>query len=195
MVTSEMPLLQVSEATFYDLCSTNPDLRLELTSGGELIVMPPTGGETGEQNDEMSYQLRTWNKRTGLGKCFNAATGFRLPSGANRSPDGSWVSLDRWQSLTPQQRRGFPPLAPDFVFELRSPTDKLETLQKKMEEYQQNGVRLGWLIDPEEQSATWRVEIYRFGQGKEVLESPKSLSGEGVLPGFELDLSGVFGRN
>jgi Uma2 family endonuclease len=154
--------------------------------------MPPTGGETGNRNDEISFQLRAWNKRTGLGKCFNSSTGFRLPNGADRSPDASWVRLDRWEALTPEQRRGFPPLTPDFVMELRSPTDQLEILQKKMQEYRQNGVRLGWLINPEAPSGSLQIEIYSSKQEKEVLQSPVSLSGEDVLPGFVLDLSEVF---
>lgn len=192
-VTPSSPPIHVSEEAFYDLCRSNPDLRLERTSNGELIVMPPTGGETGDCNDEISYQLRAWNKRTGLGKCFNSSTGFRLPNGADRSPDASWVRLDRWQALTPEQRKGFPPLAPDFVVELRSPTDKLQALQEKMQEYRENGVLLGWLIVPEGLSGSLQVEIYRVGQEKEVLQSPTSLSGEDVLPGFVLNLNEVFG--
>ncbi len=188
ILTSTKLPVEVSEVAFYDLCCTNPDLRLERTSNGELIIMPPTGGETGERNDELSYQLRTWNKRTGLGKCFNAATGFKLPNGSYRSPDASWVRLDRWEALTPEERRGFPPLAPDFVVELRSPTDKLDKLQKKMQEYQDNGVRLGYLIVPKEITDSWQVEIYRINQPKEVIQSPPSLSGEDVLPGLVLDL-------
>lgn len=190
-VALDSPLIHVSEAAFYDLCHTNPDLRLERTTNGELIVMPPTGGETGDRNDEISYLLRAWNKRTGLGKCFNASTGFRLPNGANRSPDASWVRLDRWEAFTYEQRQGFPPLAPDFVVELRSPTDQLETLQQKMQEYRENGARLGWLINPGDASGSWQIEIYRAKQEKSVLKSPTTLSGEDVLPGFVLDLSEI----
>lgn len=206
-VALDNPLVHVSEAAFYDLCHTNPDLRLERTTQGQLIVMVPTGGETGDRNDEISCQLRIWNKRTGLGKCFNSSTGFRLPNGANRSPDASWVRLDRWEALTSEQRQGFPPLAPDFVVDLRSPSDQLGTgrfwtgrfqtcpdwpdLQEKMQEYRQNGVRLGWLINPECASGSWQVEIYRAKQEKEVLESPTRLSGEDVLPGFLLGLSEI----
>lgn len=191
-VTFSSPPLLVSSETFYDLCRTNPDLQLERTSNGELIVMPPTGGETGDRNDEISYQLRTWNKQTRLGKCFNSSTGFKLPNGANRSPDASWVRLNRWQALTSEQRRGFPPLAPDFVVELQSPTDKLQILQEKMQEYRENGVLLGWLLVPQQPLELLQVEIYRLGQEKEVIKAPTHLSGEDVLPGFVLNLNTVF---
>lgn len=181
-------LIQLTDDAFYELCRSNPDVLFERTAKGELVVVSPTGGETGDKNDEISYQLRAWNKQTGLGKSFNASTGFRLPNGADRSPDAAWVKLERWQSLTPQQRRRFPPLAPDFVVELLSPSDNLETVQVKMQEYRENGVRLGWLIDPDNR----QVEIYRLGQAVEVQASPPSLSGEDVLPGFVLDLSEIF---
>ena len=181
-------LIQLTDDAFFKLCRSNPDILFERTAKGELIVMAPTGGETGDKNDEISYQLRAWNKQAGLGKSFNASTGFHLPNGADRSPDAAWIKLGRWQSLTLQQRRRFPPLAPDFVVELLSPSDSLETAQAKMQEYCENGVRLGWLIDPDSR----QVEIYRSGKAVEVQTSPQSLSGEDVLPGFVLDLSEIF---
>ncbi len=137
----------------------------------------------------LSYiiDLGIWNRQHNLGKAFDSSTCFKLPNGAKRSPDVSWVSLEKWESLTAQQRQKFPPIAPDFVVELRSASDDLESLQVKMQEYMDNGVRLGWLIDPQNQ----QVEIYRQGREVEVIKSPKILSGEDVLPGFDLDLSRI----
>ena len=181
-------IIHLTDEQLYQLCQTNRDVKFERTAAGELIVMPPTGGETGDRNAEITFQLRAWNKRTELGKTFDSSTGFKLPNGANRSPDAAWIRLERWEGLTPEQRRKFPPLAPDFVVELRSATDDLKSLQDKMQEYRDNGVRLGFLIDPQNQ----RVEIYRLGRDVEVLESPTSLSGENLLPGFVLDLSQIW---
>ena len=189
MTTLTLPAsLKLTHKAFLDLVAVNPDLQLERTSDGELVIMPPTGGETGERNDEISFQLRAWNKQANLGKTFNAATGFSLPNGSDRSPDASWVSRERWEALTPQERKTFPPLCPDFVVELRSPTDNLKKLQAKMQEYIEQGAQLGWLIDPK----TKQVEIYHPGQDKEILYAPATLSGEAVLPGFILDLQPIF---
>jgi len=180
--------LKLTREAFLDLVAANPELQLERTSTGELVIMPPTGGETGDRNDEISFQIRAWNKQTKLGKTFNSSTGFNLPNGATRSPDASWIRLDRWEALTSAEQEAFPPLCPDFVVELRSPTDNLKKLQAKMQEYIEQGAQLGWLIDPK----TKQVEIYRLGQDKEVLSQPTTLSGEDVLPGFVLDLRPVF---
>jgi len=180
--------LKLTREAFLDLVAANPELQLERTSTGELVIMPPTGGETGDRNDEISFQIRAWNKQTKLGKTFNSSTGFNLPNGATRSPDASWVRIDRWEALTSAEQEAFPPLCPDFVVELRSPTDNLKKLQAKMQEYIEQGAQLGWLIDPK----TKQVEIYRLGQDKEVLSQPTTLSGEDVLPGFVLDLRPVF---
>lgn len=181
--------LKVTQEQFEDLAAANRDVRLERTATGELIIMPPTGGNTGKRNIDISFQLQAWNRQTGLGVAFDSSTGFRLPNGADRSPDAAWVSQDRWDALTPEQKETFPPLCPDFVIELRSKSDNMEPLRKKMQEYLENGLRLGWLIDAKNK----RVEIYRPNQEVEVLESPVSLSGEEVLPGFVLDLQVVFG--
>jgi Uma2 family endonuclease len=177
--------LRLTHQEFEQLCHDNPDRSLELTASGELIVMPPVGGESGNYESELGIDLGNWNRQTRLGKTFSSSTVFVLPNGAQRSPDAAWVELSRWSALTPEQRTKFPPLAPDFVIELRSATDRLPPLQEKMEEYRANGVRLGWLIDPQQQ----RVEIYRLGQEVEVLASPTSLSGEDILPGFVLNLN------
>jgi len=185
------PTLQLSidltEEQFFLLCQNNGDLRFERTASGEIIIMPPTGGETSNNNFEIAMQLGMWNKQTKLGKGFDSNGGFTLPNGAVRSPDASWLKLERWEALTPQQRQKFLPLCPDFVVELRSPTDSVKQLQAKMQEYIDNGARLGWLIDAE----TRQVEIYRPNQDVELLENPLALSGEDVLPGFVLDISAV----
>jgi len=180
-------IVQITDDAFYALCRTNPDLKFERTRQGELIVMPPTGGETGKRNGDIFGAVWVWNKQHQLGIAFDSSTGFKLPNGANRSPDVAWMLLARWEALTIEQRRRFPPIAPDFVVELRSDTDSLLVTIAKMQEYIDNGVRLGWLIDPK----TKQVEIYRQGQNKEVLSSPTNLSGEEVLPGFVLDLKEI----
>jgi Uma2 family endonuclease len=171
---------------FRELCRENRDLRLELTAKGELIVMPPTGWESGNRNIEIAAQLQNWSKRNKTGMAFDSSTGFILPSGAIRSPDASWIALERLTTLNPNPE-GFLPLAPDFVIELRSASDRLKPLQDKMQEYIDNGVRLGWLINPQDQA----VEIYQMRREIEVLRSPTSLSGEDVLLGFVLDFKGI----
>jgi Uma2 family endonuclease len=181
--------LKVTQEQFVQLAAANRDVRLERTATGELIIMPPTGGNTGRRNIDISFQLQAWNRQAKVGVAFDSSTAFQLPNGADRSPDAAWVSQERWDALTPKQQETFPPLCPDFVIELRSKSDNMEPLRKKMQEYLDNGLRLGWLIDAKNK----RVEIYRPNQEVEVLKSPVSLSGEEVLPGFVLDLQVVFG--
>ncbi len=181
--------LRVTPEQFAALAAANRELRLERTATGELIVNPPTGSETGYRNSKIIYFLVRWiEEEGGNGKSFDSSTGFKLPNGANRSPDASWVNQARWDALTPEQRQGFAPLCPDFVVELRSKNDTLKDLRAKMEEYIENGAKLGWLIDPKNK----RVEIYRPGEVVEVLENPSQLSGERVLPGFSLSLKRVW---
>jgi Uma2 family endonuclease len=180
--------LHVTDEQFVQLAKANPDLRLERTAAGELLVIPPTGSEGGSYNAEVSAEIVLWNRRAGLGKVFDSSTGFRLPNGAIRAPDTAWVAQPRWDALTLAQRQGFAPLCPDFVLELASATDDIEDLRAKMQEYLDNGCRLGWLID----AKTRQVEIYRPGQPIEVLQAPVTLSGEEVLPGFVLDLYRLF---
>lgn len=180
-------IFDLTDEAFYELCRSNPDVKFERTATGELIVMSPTGGESGHRNADITIDLGLWNRQSQLGVTFDSSTCFKLPNGAERSPDASWVRGDRWAALTPEQRQKFPPLAPDFVVELRSASDDLNPLQAKMQEYIENGVQLGWLINPQDQ----QVEIYRAGQPVEILQSPQSLSGEPVLPGFTLDLSRI----
>jgi Uma2 family endonuclease len=179
---------KVSYEQFQELAIVNRDLKLERTATGELIIMPPTGSDTGNRNLDIEGQLWLWNRQTKLGKAFNSSTGFHLPNGADRSPDASWVKLERWEALTPQQREGFAPICPDFVVELRSRSDSMDTLRAKMEEYKQNGATLGWLIDRKNR----KVEIYRQNQDVEILDNPTTLSGENLLPGFVLDLTEVW---
>ncbi len=169
------------------LSSSNPDLRLERDAQGALIVMPPAGGETGDRNSEINMQLRLWAKQDGRGTTFDSSTGFRLPNSAVRSPDASWVKKSRLEILTEEQRKKFLPLCPDFVLELRSPTDGLKTLHDKMQEYMASGAQLGWLIDPDSK----RAYIYR-PEEVEALENPQTLDGGPVLPGFILDLKEVW---
>ncbi len=180
-------LFDLTDEAFYQLCQNNPDVKLERTATGELVVMSPTGGETGDRNRRLTQRLGNWTDEDNTGLSFDSSTGFKLPNGAERSPDAAWVRLERWQALTLEQQRKFPPLAPDFVVELRSASDDIDTLRAKMKEYIENGVRLGWLLNPQDR----QVEIYRQGQPVEILQSPQSLSGEAVLPGFTIDLSRI----
>jgi Uma2 family endonuclease len=181
-------IIKLTSEQFYQLCEENPDLKLERNANGELIVMPPTGGETGKSNSKFNLQIGLWNDRTELGEVFDSSTGFTLPNKADRSPDVSWVEKSRWSALTPEQREKFIPLCPDFVIELVSPSDSLKKSQEKMQEYMENGCRLGWLINRKKRE----VEIYRPGQDVEVLQSPLTLSGENVLPGFVLNLQKIW---
>ncbi|NCS06567.1 MAG: Uma2 family endonuclease, partial [Microcystis aeruginosa G13-07] len=148
---------QLSDEQFFQLCQDNRDLRLERNPKGDLIIMPPTGGETSNSNAGITAQLWLWNNLNKLGVVFDSSGGFKLPNGADRSPDAAWIPLEKWQALTPQQKKRFLPLSPDFVIELMSPSDNIETARKKMQEYLDNGTRLGWLINRK----TREVEIYR----------------------------------
>jgi Uma2 family endonuclease len=182
------PIIKLTDEQFYQLCRENPELKFERNAKGELIIMPPTGGETGNKNSEINADFVIWNRQTKLGVCFDSSTCFKLPNGANRSPDVAWISKVRWDRLTPQEQEKFPPIAPDFVLELMSPSDNLEDAQAKMREYIDNQVKLGWLIN----CKTRQVGIYRQGKSTEVLDSPTELFGEDVLPGFILNLQIVW---
>ncbi|MDZ8188536.1 MAG: Uma2 family endonuclease [Nostoc sp. ChiSLP02] len=178
-------IIQLTDNQFYQLCRENPEIKFERNAAGELLIMSPTGGETGNCNFEISVEFGIWNRQTQLGICFDSSTCFKLPNGANRSPDVAWIKKERWNALTPEQKEKFPPIAPDFVLELMSPSDTLRETQEKMREYIDNGVKLAWLINPKMR----QVEIYRLGQPVEILTSPQQLSGEDILPGFILNLS------
>jgi len=181
------PIIRMTDEQFYQLTIANPDLKLECSATGELIVMPPTGGWTGNRNIKIAARLELWAEVDGTGLAFDSSTEFNLPNGGKRSPDASWVRLDRWNALTLEEQDIFPPLCPDFVIELHSKTDSLKQLQAKIQEYLDSGLRLGWLINPQNQ----QVEIYRQGKDVEVLQSPTNLSGEDVLPGLMLNLNGI----
>lgn len=181
-------ILTINHQQFVELAQANRDLRLERTATGDLIIMPPTGSDTGNRNLDIEGQLWLWNRQTKLGKAFDSSTGFHLPNGADRSPDAAWVNIDRWNLLSSEEKEGFAPICPDFVVELRSKSDNLEPLRAKMREYQANGAALGWLIDRKHH----KVEIYRQNQEVEVLDHPFSLSGEDVLPGFILSLDEIW---
>ena len=182
------PSLQVTNEQFLAFVTANPELRLERTATGEMIVMPPTGSEGGHYNAELIGDFVFWNRSKSLGKVFDSSTGFRLPNGAIRSPDVAWVAQERWERLTSEQQQAFAPLCPDFVVELVSETDSLTALQAKMQEYINNGCRLGWLINPKLRT----VEIYRLGHPVKTVAFSSPISGEGVLPEFELKLQSIF---
>jgi Uma2 family endonuclease len=178
------PIITLTREEFRKLCAANPEMKLERSAKGELLIMSPTGGETGNWNSELTSEVVFWNRQSQTGKTFDSSTGFELPQGSDRSPDVAWIPLEKWQALTPEQQRGCLPLCPDFVIELLSPSDSWKQGQAKMEEYRANGCRLGWLLDPKGQ----RVAIYRPHQPVEILTAPATLSGEDVLPGFVLNL-------
>jgi len=180
--------IELTDERFEQICHSNRDLRFERTSTGELVVMSPAGSETGRQNLGLSGQLWLWNRQFRLGVTFDSSAGFTLPNEAIRSPDASWIKQERWDTLNTAQKRKFAPICPDFVVELCSPSDRLIDVQNKMQEYLDNGTRLGWLIDPE----TRQVEIYRQNKAIEMQSAPTSLLGEDILPGFELDLQEIW---
>jgi Uma2 family endonuclease len=181
-------IIQLSDDQFYQLCRNNPEIKFERNSKGEIIIVPPTGGGTGNRNIEIGADFVIWNRQAKLGILFDSSTCFKLPNGANRSPDVSWISNQRWNTLTTEQKEKFPPIAPDFVLELMSPTDSLKETQAKMQEYMSNGVKLGWLINRKLR----QVEIYRLGQPVEILENPTQILGGDILPGFILDLQMIW---
>ena len=187
-LTLNIRAIEMTDDQLLQICADNGDLRIELTAEKELIIMPPANPTTGLKNGEIFGQLYIWSKQDGTGLCFDSSSGFTFPNGAMRSPDASWIARERWEALDEDDRHKFSHIAPDFVAELRSPSDRLPTAQAKMAEYIENGVRLGWLIDPPQR----RVYIYRPGQPVEILENPETVSGEPVLPGFTLNLVDIW---
>jgi Uma2 family endonuclease len=180
------PLTQAfTREQFYELCQANQDIQLERSPTGALIIMPPVGGLSGKGEADLISPLWYWNKQTRLGVVFSSATIFSLPGGGDRAPDVAWVKRERWEALTPEEQEKFPPICPDFVIELRSRTDRLTALQEKMQEYLASGLRLGWLINPQDK----QVEIYRPGEEMEQMQYPVILSGETLLPGFTLEIA------
>ena len=188
LVVQLKPVLNLTDDQLFEFSQINRDLRIERNAQGELIIMPPTGGDTGERNSEINMQLRLWTKRNGEGATFDSSTGFRLINGAVRSPDAAWVRRSRLDALTTDERKKFIPLCPDFVIELRSPTDSLSVLREKMQEYLDNGAQLAWLIDPEQRC----VYVYRPQEPVQELDKPETVSGDPLLSGFELDLREIW---
>jgi len=188
LVLHLQPIINLTDEQFFEFCQINRDLRIERTATGELLIMPPTGSETGGRNFRLNGQLYNWTEQNGTGVGFDSSTGFTLPNGAKVSPDAAWVRLERWNALTPEQQKTFAPICPDFVVELRSASDNLTPLKTKMQEYIDNGALLGWLIDCKKR----QVYIYRSGVAVECLDNPATISGESVLPGFVLDLSKIW---
>ncbi|MFN6485076.1 MULTISPECIES: Uma2 family endonuclease [unclassified Nostoc] len=181
--------MQMTDEQFFEFCQVNRDLRIERNKFGEISIMPPTGGTTGNRGGNIFGQLWVWSEQDGTGITFDSSTGFKLSTGANRSPDASWIKLERWNALSPKQQEKFVPICPDFVVELKSPSDNLQTLKEKMEEYMNEpGIQLSWLIDRKQR----KVYIYRPGLPEECLNNPASVSGESVLPGFILNMSKVW---
>ena len=182
------PIIKLTDEQFFELCQENENIRLERTAKGELIIMSPAGGETSNSNAGLTAQLWIWNQQNKLGKVFDSSGGFKLPNGANRAPDACWVKLERWDALTPEQKKKFPPICPNFVVELMSPSDSLKETQDKMKEYRDNGAVLGWLINRKSR----QVEVYRPNQEVEILQSPTTVSSEDILPGFVLSLESIW---
>lgn len=182
------PVVDLNEDSFFDFCQLNSHLRIERNSTGELIIMSPAGSETGNRNFKLIQQLANWTDKDGTGIGFDSSAGFILPNGATRSPDASWVKLSRWNALSNVQKAKFAPLCPDFVVEISSPSDSLKTLKEKMQEYINNGASLGWLIDRQNH----QFYIYRPNVDVECLDNPVTVSGDSVLPGFNLDLAKIW---
>ena len=183
-VVLNLDTVGLTDEQFYRLCQMNRNWQFERNARGELIIMPPVGGVSGNREAGLIAEVYNWNRQTNLGRVFSSSTIFRLPKGGDRSPDVAWVKLERWQNLTEEEQEKFPPICPDFVIELRSRTDSLKSLQEKMQEYLNSGLLLGWLINPQDE----KVEIYRCDRDLEIVNFPVSLSGENVLPEFSLDL-------
>jgi Uma2 family endonuclease len=187
-ISALMALPQMSEEQFYKFCHRNPELHIERTAEGEVIVMPPAFSDTGNRNNKLSYQLTHWAEQDGIGEVFDSSAGFTLPNGAVRSPDASWIKLDRWNALTDAQKASFAPICPDFVIELRSASDTLKSLQIKMQEYIENGASLGLLIDRQSHI----VYCYRADGSVAVLNGPELVSCNPELPGFNLQMAKIW---
>ena len=181
-------LVQMTNEQFYEFCQANGDLRIERTANGEVIIMPPAFSDTGNRNFNIAAQLGNWTEQDGTGIGFDSSTGFTLPNGAMRSPDASWIELERWNALTDAQKASFAPICPSFVIELRSLSDRLIKLQDKMQEYIDNGASLGWLIDRQNR----KVYIYRTNREVEILENPEAVTGNPELPGFVLRMAKIW---
>ncbi|MGB2926740.1 MAG: Uma2 family endonuclease [Limnothrix sp.] len=183
-----VPKTKMSDEQFYEFCQSNRDLRIERLATGEVIVMPPAFSDTGNRNFKIAQQVGNWADRDGTGETFDSSAGFTLPNGSTKSPDVSWIRLERWNQLSAEQKASFAPICPDFVVELRSSSDSLKRLQEKMEEYVENGVRLGLLVDRKNQT----VHVYRLGQNPQILEKPKTVVCSPELSGFSLKMERIW---
>jgi Uma2 family endonuclease len=188
MVVQLRPVVEMTNDQFFEFCQVNRDWRIERTAHGELVILPPTGAETDERNFNLIVQLGNWVQRDGTGIGFGSSGGFTLPNGAVKSPDAAWIDRARWEAIPVEQRKKFAPICPDFMIELRSETDGLKTLQEKMQEYIENGMSLGWLIDRSQR----KIYVYRPSSPVEALDNPSTVSGDPLLPGFVLDLSRIW---
>ncbi|NJN89051.1 MAG: Uma2 family endonuclease [Leptolyngbyaceae cyanobacterium SL_5_14] len=193
--TESMPLMvnfpaiaQITREQFYEFCQANPDLRIERTAAGEVVIMPPTFSDTGNRSGKVYQQLANWSDQNGTGETFDSSTGFTLPNGATRSPDASWIKSDRWNALTEEEKASFAPICPDFVIELRSSSDTLSSLQAKMQEYIDNGAALGFLIDRKNRT----VHLYRPNHTPEILDHPETVGADPELPEFVLRMAKVW---
>jgi len=186
-IVLDMRSVGLTDDQYFRLCSDNRDLRIEMTAQKELIIMSPTNMETGRKNATITMLLGLWARQDGTGYCFDSSSEFTLPNGAKRSPDACWIPKSRWDRFTKEEKETFTEICPDFVLELRSPSDRLADLHQKMEEYIANGSKLGWLLDPIEN----RAIIYRPGQAPEHIEKPGVLSGDPVLPGFKFEFKEI----
>ncbi|MBP0016764.1 MAG: Uma2 family endonuclease [Cyanobacteria bacterium SBLK] len=187
-LTLNLETVNLTDEQYYQLCIKNKNLRFERNTNGDLVIMPPADDETSNRNAGLTAQLWLWNEDNELGVVFDSSGGFTLPNGAERSPDTSWIPLEKWEKISPEEREKFSNICPDFVVELMSPSDSLKATQAKMQEYVDNGAKLGWLINRKKR----RVEIYRQDKEVEVLENPSTLSGENILPGFVLKLAKIW---
>ncbi|ACK64367.1 protein of unknown function DUF820 [Rippkaea orientalis PCC 8801] len=188
VVLQMLPAVEMTDKQFFEFCQLNRNYCIERSAKGELIIMSPTGSETGHSNAKLTQQLGNWTDEDGTGIDFDSSTGFKLPNGANRSPDAAWMKRKKWESIPPEKRSGFAPVCPDFVVEIRSATDNLQTLQDKLEEYIQNGALLGWLIDRKNR----KVYIYRPQKNVQCLDNPITVSGHPILANFTLKMQRIW---
>jgi len=182
------PVIEMTDDQFFEFCQANDELQIERTSSGDIVILPPEGGGSGYRGSELGGQLRNWARRDRTGVAFGSSAGFTLPNGAMRSPDAAWVRKDRLRALSREQKEKFLPLRPDFVVEVRSPSDRLPRLRNKMAEYMENGARLGWLLDPQSRE----VYVYRPGAKVRRLRTPRMVKADPELPGFVLDLDAIW---
>lgn len=187
-IAIKMPNGGMSDEQFYQFCVLNPELRIERTADKLIVLMPPTNSDTGNRNAELLVDIGTWNRKKKLGKIFDSSSGFKLPNGADISPDVAWITNDRWEAIPENQKQRFAPIAPDFVAEIRSGDQNLNYLKGKMTEYIECGCRLAWLIDPNNRK-TW---VYFANGDIQTIPFDTALGGGDVMPGFEVRLADIF---